>query len=147
MGYSYCQGQLCCDHCDNYGPEHKVRRRKCPANWCQPPALCAACYRTMRLDGTWDRGHATCPASAAEYRERNAREQALLDAGHAVCKAALGFHDGTGRVKVWFRYRDGREELWVMDTKTYNNDKRPMLEPWTVADYQAIGPCERMEAE
>ena len=40
MGFSYCEGKLCCDFCHSFG---KTRKIACPYGWCQAWATCPDC--------------------------------------------------------------------------------------------------------
>ena len=91
MGYSYTRTAtrrlLDCDVCGHSG---KVRRYRCPFNYCQPIALCRQCH-TEHPEYTsveYHRQHG-CEAASLKFRRQQDRERELLAAGQYVrCAAA-----------------------------------------------------------
>ena len=114
MGYCYEGNKLCCDKC---GAAGYVRKRPCPSGYCQAMALCKTCNAEIRKDGRWKGAHAHCSVASAKYKAERALEQHLLDEGRWLRKAAVGTDDG--RVKVWFRNKDGEEKLGFMHPQVY----------------------------
>lgn len=62
--------------CGNCGAIGGVRKRPCPAGWCPPVQLCAACNKDIRSSGRWANWHAECAAHSAEYRAVEAAKNA-----------------------------------------------------------------------
>jgi hypothetical protein len=91
MGYSYdrATGRLCCDNC---GMDGGVRKRRCPAGWCPPWALCPACWTRDDIRARWKGAHATCQASSDEFAAKEAERDAEPD---RYPRAASWVGDGT----------------------------------------------------
>lgn len=114
MGYCYTRGgALCCDRCGESGG---VRRRTCPHKvrhgggvslpYCQPAALCRACYAVERATL-----HAGCAEGAARAQATEDTRAAVLAGGGLLVKAAWGDWHPTvpaGEVGVLFEGRDRR---------------------------------------
>lgn len=116
MGFCYdaITKKLACDIC---GVANKVRKRKCPVGYCPSNALCPSCYAKNKSKFTIAH-HADCVAGMARQRAKDAHEAAVLASGVGVRCAAL---NENGRVKVWFRYKDGKTEVRYMSADTYNS--------------------------
>lgn len=101
MGYSYSdRGLLACDQCWAVGG---VRRRKCrftvtsdtsrgprsPLPYCQPPALCQACYKAAG-GARGVHPDETCGSGARASQAKYDAIQARLDAGEEMVLSASG---------------------------------------------------------
>lgn len=134
MGYSYDArtGQLCCDACGRHGG---VRRKRCPVNWCQPIALCAACRPTHTGDA-WKQQHLRCPEFSARFHAEEEARLAARRRGQPVIDAGVGLPNGhvfawtsTGNYEVTTEtYHAGlAHPAHVLDTKgaKRRRDERP----------------------
>jgi hypothetical protein len=99
MGYSYCEGRLCCDHCG--GNDGTVRKRTCPhfvyygpdrdnpagfkLPYCYPAALCKACYATLKPTL-----HNGCAEAAAAQTVKQTARRKRLESGEYEVKSAFG---------------------------------------------------------
>jgi len=137
MGYCYEGKKLCCDVCGCTGG---VRKRKCPYGYCQSPAVCGGCWKTYRV-----KFHSHCDehcrAAKALYDAERVVEQALLEEGHYVRRSAVRDHnapeDWEYAVKVWFRNKDGIEEVYRMEGNTYC--AVDLVQPATPSDFAKHG--------
>jgi hypothetical protein len=137
MGYCYEGRKLCCDVC---GVAGGVRKRKCSYGYCKPPAVCGECWKTYRVKfraGCDDH----CRTGKARFEAEKAAERALLDEGHYTRRSAVGDHDApegwTEAVKVWFRNKDGAEQVYRMEHETYRAVK--LMQPATPFDFAKHG--------
>lgn len=126
---------LCCDICGHAGGCRKV---KCPHGWCQAVAMCADCRKGKKLPANYHEG---CAESSHKFKERMAREKAMMDAGIPVRVAALG-KDG-GKVHVIFRSKNG-EVGFLMDDAVY---RAVSVECSTPDDYRKFGRLEEAGAK
>lgn len=85
-----------------------------------------------------------CKPAAKASREREQREQALLNAGQYVRRSALNVGPGD-RVQVLFRDRDRKTIGRFMSSTTYRG--LPLLQPATPDDYAALGTVEPAPAD
>ena len=150
MGYSYTfNGGLCCDNCGNSGG---VRKRTCPHKvltssfrmvpavrtklpYCQPPALCSACYHELKPTL-----HADCADGAARIQAEYDRTEELLSSGAYLRTAAYGdWHKSvpTGRVGIAFRNRSGEESFYHVPADEYGASRVP-TQPTDYADAVAM---------
>ncbi len=72
MGFSYTHLGLCCDFCNNSGPQQNVRKIACPYGWCQAWACCNVCKKAKKhLQSSCSRENKThkesCKFFAMEY--------------------------------------------------------------------------------
>jgi hypothetical protein len=150
MGYSYTRdGKLCCDICGDSGG---VRKQKCPQNWCQPYACCQSPECRAKLAQHRKEVCAVqCKEHSEHARQRDAREAAMLEKGHAIrCSASTMTPDYKDCVKVWFSRnpRGGHVKcanvpahriccVAYMATETYR--AIPLLEPASIIDYARHG--------
>lgn len=82
MGYSYMRGRLVCDHCGRTGG---VRKRRCPANWCPPPAYCSDCYALRKGDLAMYHVRNDCAGKSRAFQEEMAaRGRAVVTNGETV---------------------------------------------------------------
>ncbi len=127
-------GKICCDHC----PSGVGRKRPCPYGYCPSVYLCATCWKnpTIKARNVAYHEEAGCQAKHAECVEREAKHAALLASGQPVRSAAVGMDDG--RVKVWFRVQGSADLVAYMAADVYRAFS--LLQPVTLADFQAIGP-------
>lgn len=133
MGYCYQDGKLCCDACGAVGG---VRKRRCPYGWCSAPAICRSCWQNGEREKCKSyHAELNCQDKSAQYAREKAEERALLNQG-AWIRSAVVAEDG-GRVKVWFRNKNGEELVQWMAPETYN--ALPLLKPYTPADYALHG--------
>lgn len=149
MGYSYdMQNRLCCDQCGK--AEGTTRKRPCPSGYCPAVALCPECNHAVRHDGvigdggrriTWRAMHEYCDAKSEAFAAEEARRAALMRAGTPVRCAALGYHDGTGRVRVLFEHLspDGQRVTTGADMDKATYGAIPLGTIATPADYRAHG--------
>lgn len=140
MGYSYGyqngRQTRACDKCGRLGG---TRLHKCPAGYCRPHSLCAPCAaEAKRSGGQWAEVHAGCFGNRAAMAKRETEIEAMRAAGEPVRCAAMGYFDGSDRVRVLFAF-DAMQERCVgydMDTATYR--ALPLLEPATPDTFRAI---------
>ena len=133
MGYSYdLRGRLACDSCGSCG---QTRKRTCPARvryagggslpYCQPAALCPACYQRHKATL-----HAGCREGAAKRTAEEAAKQARLAAGELEVAAAWGSWQPTvpeGYVGVCFRGLGGAEVYRLIRKAEYDPSVRRYL--------------------
>ena len=135
MGYCYTlDGKLCCDGCGTHG--NGTRKRTCPhkvhyANggslpYCQPAALCSACYETHKPTL-----HAGCKAAAAQRTAEETARAARLAAGSYERKACWGSWHATvpdGMVGIVFEGTQGK--AWRLVTKDAYDTQARWLEDY-----------------
>jgi hypothetical protein len=133
MGYCYEGRRLCCDVCGTAG----ARKVPCKYGYCPATAMCPAC-RSNPATKAAQRNHCeeNCRAASAEYKAREARKEALLDAGEYVLSSARSCEDGV-TVAVTFTGPFKDSMVYLMDVDTYRDV--PRMEPTTVADYEKVG--------
>ncbi len=131
MGYSYCEGKLCCDVCGDYG---QVRKYKCPFGYCPAIALCPKCKRE-HPEYTSKEGHRAhdCEKHSQEYHRQEEDKAAIINAGGVVRCAALGHGQS---VKVIFQGQHD-EQAYLMSQATY--DAIPLMVNATPDDYRKHG--------
>ncbi len=155
MGYSYSGNRLCCDNCGRTGG---VRKRTCPHKvrndsfrsvavgvrhevpYCQPPALCSACYAGLKATL-----HEPCKEGARLAQEKADRTEALLESGAFLRAAAWGdWHAKVpaGRVGVLFVNRAKEERCYHVDKEEYRAGG--VGTPTTPDDYAGAVPMERI---
>lgn len=124
MGYSTCNGHLCCDVCGGYAGKtiRSVTKRRCPFNWCPPPAVCNLCWETKKR--AWKASHDTCKPAHERFKAECDREAALLAEGRYVRISACStskaiFSPDADLVHVIFRSKSG-EIGRLMSTATYH---------------------------
>lgn len=134
MGYCYENGRLVCDACSV--ADGTVRKVRCKYGYCPPPAMCKRCRGDRERMATF-RAYcdANCRVSSAEYKAREARKEALLDAGEFIRTSASLTESGL--TAVTFTNRAGRSMVYLMDSDTYR--AVPILEAATVMDFGRIG--------
>lgn len=165
MGYSYGRtasgrSALSCDNCGGVGD---TRKRVCPHKvlcsshriggqrhalpYCPAPAVCSACWKT--LGGNAVLHGEKCREGAAASQALSDAEQALIDAGAALRRAAWGDWQGPvpkGMVGVLFSGPAG-DEAHLVTKAAY--DAIPIGVPATPDDYRALqlGPVTPIDAE
>jgi len=90
VGFTYCEGRLCCDFCDAHGQSAGVRRMRCPYGYCQDWATCADCRKLGKHKVSSNGGRGThreicrplSEQSAAEERRRQAEKGLRPAAAH-----------------------------------------------------------------
>lgn len=137
MGYSYCNGKLCCDVCGDYGG---VRKHRCPFGWCPRIALCPRCKREHPeyLTKAYHREHGNCEENHLRFERERAEELRLLNDGRLIRRSALRHN---GRVKVIFRGKNDKVRAFWMAPRTYGAIELGV--PATVEDYKALGKVTR----
>lgn len=132
MGYCYTRGGgLCCDICGGT----PAKKKPCPHGYCQPIACCENEECKAKLLAHRQKCKVHCKKASEEYHARDAREKALLAAGHAVRCSAKTYADNA--VHVLFKRKDMTCEGWYMATPTYH--AIPYSTPATPDDYRQHG--------
>jgi hypothetical protein len=134
MGYCYEGNRLVCDACSV--ADGTVRKVRCKYGYCQPPAMCRGCRGDREKMATFRAYCDTnCREASAEFAAREARKEAMLDAGEYIRTSARSTESGL--VAVLFSNRAGEDKVYLMDTDTYR--AVPILEVATIADFEKIG--------
>lgn len=133
MGYSYCDGKLCCDVCSRSGG---VRKYRCPFGYCQATALCPDCKERHPeyLSKELHRKNG-CEKNSQEFDQQEKEKADLLAQGKYVRCSAL-WHPPADKVKVIFHGQTG-DKAYFMTQATYR--AIPLGVNATIEDYQAKG--------
>ncbi len=147
MGFSYTYGprpKLCCDRCGN----HPARKHKCPAGYCPTYALCKACNKEVKANGTWEAAHCNCAKHAAAFKAIQDETSRRLAAGEFLRYSALN----AGRAGVHVLFHDSELAIpkrkvvgFYMSSTTYS--AIPLGVPAGVDDYRKFGPLEPAPSE
>jgi hypothetical protein len=118
MGYcTDSQGRLCCDICGDSG---NARRQRCPHGYCPAIICCQSPECKAKLK---QHRKEVCSTRCKEGHRRfvavEADRVAKLIAGAYLRCSALNEAGYRDCVKVWFRNRDGQEQIRYMATDTY----------------------------
>lgn len=146
MGYCHdSHGRLVCDAC---GSSTGVRKRTCPHRvyyaeggslpYCQPAALCAACYATHKATL-----HVACAEGAAKSNARERERKEKLANGEFEVKAAFGsWHETVppGCVGVMFANPTLGERHMLVPEADY--DLFRVVRPRYLSDYPRATPWE-----